>query len=86
METTISKYQVVQTGRYNGQFQIMQGWMGNKGFNPDFISKNKKDGTPATFPASITFESDQVAIDFFLFCLKDITGKDYAEKTEEAPF
>jgi hypothetical protein len=86
METKISKYQVLQTGRYNGNFQIMQGWVGNNGFKPDFISKKQKDGTAKTFPASITFESDQAAVEFFLFCLKDITGKEYAEKTEEAPF
>ena len=86
METKVSKYQAVQTGRYNGQYQIMQGWMGNNGFKLDFISKKQKDGTTKTFPASITFESDQAAIEFFLFCLKDITGKDYIEKTDEAPF
>lgn len=86
METKISKYQVVQTGRYNGQFQIMQGWMGNNGFKPDFISKKQKDGASKTFPASITFESDQAAVEFFLFCLKEITGKEYTAKTEEAPF
>ena len=86
METTISKYQVVQTGRYNGQFQIMQGWMGNKGFKPDFISKKQKDGTEKVSPASITFSDDPAAVEFFLFCLKELTGKEYIEKTDEAPF
>ena len=87
MEITISKYQMVQTGRYNGQFQIIQGWENNKGdFRPNFISKRQKDGTEKAYPASITFESDQAAVEFFLFCLKDITGKEYAEKTEETPF
>lgn len=86
METKVSKYQVLQTGRYNGQFQIMQGWMGNNGFKPDFISKKQKDGTTKSFPASITFSDDPAAKDFFLFCLKELTGKEYAEKVEDAPF
>jgi hypothetical protein len=80
METKISKYQMVQTGRYNGQFQIIQGWENTKGdFRPNFISKRQKDGTDKAYPASITFESDEVAIAFLRSCLAEL-------KAEEAPF
>ena len=88
METKVSKYQMVQTGRYNGQFQIMLGWENKAGeFKPNFINKRQKDGTEKSYPASITFEDNAIAAAFLLSCLKELTGKYYIEEpVEEAPF
>lgn len=86
METKVSKYQTLQTGRYNGQFQIMLGWENKSGeFKPNFFSKRQKDGTEKSYPASITFEDDKIAIEFHLSCLKELTGKDYIEKPIDKP-
>ena len=80
METKVSKYQTLQTGRYNGQFQIMLGWVNNKGeFKVSFINKRQKDGTEKSYPASITFEDDATAVAFFRACLGELNA-------EEAPF
>ena len=80
METKVSKYQTLQTGRYNGQFQIMLGWVNKSGeFKPNFFSKRQKDGTEKSYPASITFEDDKTAIAFFRACLAELN-------TEDAPF
>lgn len=80
METKVSKYQMLQTGRYNGQFQIMLGWENNKGeFKPNFISKRQKDGSEKAYPASVIFEDDKTAAAFFRACLTELNA-------EEAPF
>ena len=77
METKISKYQMLQTGRYNGKFQIIQGWENNKGeFKPNFITKRQKDGTEKSYPASITFEDDATAVAFFRACLAELNAED----------
>ena len=80
METKVSKYQMLQTGRYNGQYQIMLGWENKSGeFKPNFFSKRQKDGTEKSYPASITFEDDATAVAFFRACLGELNA-------EEAPF
>ena len=80
METKVSKYQMLQTGRYNGQFQIMLGWENKSGeFKPNFFSKRQKDGTEKSYPASITFEDDATAAAFFRACLVELN-------TEDVPF
>jgi hypothetical protein len=73
MQIKINEYDTIETGRYNGKWQIKPGRVDQNGiFRPDFKQIKKKDGTTQAIPVSITFDKDEDAIEFFKACVKDL--------------
>lgn len=83
MQIKINKYDVVETGRYNCNFQLKLGKLGKKDgkFYQYFMSIKKQDGSQQTIPVTLTFDSDDDAKSFFKKCYEAIETK-----TEDVPF
>jgi hypothetical protein len=57
MQLKINQYDTVETGEYNGKWQIKVGRVDQEGnFRPHFQSIKKKDGSQINVPVSLTFE------------------------------
>jgi hypothetical protein len=65
MQIKINNYDSVETGRYNGKFQIKLGKIGKEEkFYQAFMQVKKKDGSEINVPVCLTFESDEDAANF----------------------
>ena len=72
MQIKINEYDTIETGRYNGKWQIKAGRVKDGKFYPDFKQIKKKDGSMINVPVSLTFDKDEDAIEFLKACAKDI--------------
>lgn len=73
MQVKINQYDTVETGRYNGKWQMKPGKLDQEGgFRPDFKSIKRKDGSSQSIPVSITFDTDANAIAFLKACIAEI--------------
>lgn len=73
MQLKINQYDTVETGRFNGKWQIKVGRLDQEGnFKPHFQSVRKKDGSTLKVPVSLTFDTDADAVNFLNACAKDL--------------
>lgn len=72
MQIKVNDYDSVETGRYNGKWQIKAGRVKDGKFYPDFKQIKKKDGSMMNIPVTITFDRDEDAVEFFKLCVKDL--------------
>jgi hypothetical protein len=76
MQLKINQYDTVETGHYQGKWQIKVGRVDEHGkFWPHFQSIKKKDGSQINVPVSLTFDDYKDRIEFLSLCSEDI-GED----------
>jgi hypothetical protein len=93
MQLKINQYDTVETGIYNGKWQIKVGRVDQEGnFRPHFQSIKKKDGSQINVPVTLTFDSNEDRFSFLSMCAKE-AGYMLAENnakpqppTEDVPF
>ncbi|HHT9136525.1 MAG: hypothetical protein PHE15_03675 [Dehalococcoidales bacterium] len=65
MQIKINQYDSVETGRYNGKYQIKLGKIGKEDkFYQAYMQVRKKDGTEINVPVCLTFEQDEDVANF----------------------
>lgn len=65
MQIKINQYDSVETGRYNGKYQIKLGKIGKEDkFYQAYMQVRKKDGTEINVPVCLTFEQDEDVVNF----------------------
>jgi hypothetical protein len=85
MQLKINQYDTVETGTYNGKWQIKVGRIDQEGnFRPHFQSIKKKDGSQINVPVSLTFDSDNDRLVFLEMCADEM-GYKLVEKTPQPP-
>lgn len=73
MQIKINNYDTVETGRYNGKFQIKLGKVGKDDkFYQAFMQVKKKDGSVLNVPVCLTFETDVDAVEFLKSCANEL--------------
>jgi hypothetical protein len=78
MERATTKYDVVQTGVYQGNHQAKLGWYDKAGqFKVKSYPVKNKEGEEKFIPVSVTIGDDDTAVQFLLDWLKEITNMDY---------
>ena len=76
MQLKINAYDTVETGEYNGKWQIRVGYINKNGeFKPYFKSVTNKDGSTRSVPMSLTFDDYKTRIEFLNVCAENI-GED----------
>jgi hypothetical protein len=76
MQLKINQYDTVETGTYNGKWQIKVGYISKEGaFKPYYKSIRNKDGSTTAVPVSLTFDDYKDRIEFLSLCSEDI-GED----------
>lgn len=89
MQIKINEYDTIETGRYNGKWQIKAGRVKDGKFYPDFKQIKKKDGSMINVPVSLTFDSESDKMAFLRMCADEM-GCELVEKqpqpTEDVPF
>jgi hypothetical protein len=90
MQLKINQYDTVETGTYNGKWQIKVGRVDQEGtFRPHFQSIKKKDGSQINVPVTLTFEHDDDILAFLTLCAEEM-GFDIVRKqqppTDDVPF
>ena len=88
MRFQINAYDTIETGRYNGKFQIKIGRVGKDDkFYQDFKLAKKKDGTEIKVPVTMTFDRDSDVSKFFDVCEIELKGVDNPKvETPDIPF
>jgi hypothetical protein len=85
MQLKINQYDTVETGTYNGKWQIKVGRVDQEGkFWPHFQSIKKKDGSQINVPVTLTFDSDTDKFAFVDMCANEM-GYKLVEKTQQPP-
>jgi hypothetical protein len=85
MQLKINQYDTVETGTYNGKWQIKVGYINKNGeFKPYFKSVTNKDGSTRSVPVSLTFDSDTDKFAFVDMCADEM-GYKLVEKTQQPP-
>jgi hypothetical protein len=85
MQLKINQYDTVETGTYNGKWQIKVGYIIKNGeFIPYFKSVTNKDGSTRSVPVSLTFDSDTDKFAFVDMCADEM-GYKLVEKTQQPP-
>ena len=75
MRFKINEYDTIETGRYNGKFQIKIGRVGKDDkFYQDFKIVKKKDGSEIKVPVTMTFDNDDDAYQCFDLCAIELKG------------
>ena len=83
MDLKVTDFDTIRTGVYNGKHQAVVGFINKAGeFKPRTHKVIKKDGTEVYPPISITIGDKEMATDFLLGWLKEITGEEY----QQVPF
>lgn len=89
MQLKINQYDTVETGTYNGKWQIKVGRVDEHGkFWPHFQSIKKKDGSQINVPVTLTFDSDSDRLDFLCMCAKEagyILAENNAKQPQQPP-
>jgi len=76
MQLKINQYDTVETGEYNGKWQIKVGRVDQEGnFRPHFQSIKKKDGSQINVPVTLTFDSDDDRKNFIDMCCNELGYK-----------
>ena len=88
MRFKINEYDTIETGRYNGKFQIKIGRVGKDDkFYQDFKIVKKKDGSEIKVPVTMTFDNDDDATHLFYLCECELKGLDHEKvETPDIPF
>ena len=85
MQLKINQYDTIETGEYNGKWQIKVGRIDQEGkFWPHFQSIKKKDGSQINVPVSLTFDSDNDRLVFLEMCAGE-AGYELVVKTPQPP-
>jgi hypothetical protein len=85
MQLKINQYDTVETGHYQGKWQIKVGRVDQEGkFWPHFQSIKKKDGSQINVPVTLTFDSDTDKFAFVDMCA-DAMGYKLTEKIQQPP-
>jgi hypothetical protein len=73
MQIKINQYDSVETGRYNGKYQIKLGKIGKEDkFYQAYMQVKKKDGTEINVPVCLTFERDEDVVNFIRSVAQDV--------------
>lgn len=76
MQIKINSYDTVETGHYQGKWQIKVGYISKEGaFKPYYKSIRNKDGSTTAVPVSLTFDDYKARIEFLNVSAEDI-GED----------
>ena len=85
METVTTKYDVVQTGTYQGNHQVLSGYYDKAGqFKTKLYPVKTKAGIEKFVPVAVTIGDKETAVKFLTDWLQEITGMKYVP--EETPF
>ena len=85
MQLKINTYDTIETGEYNGKWQIKVGRVDQEGkFWPHFQSIKKKDGSQINVPVSLTFDSDAERLNF-IETIANESGYELIEKPQQPP-
>jgi hypothetical protein len=85
MQLKINQYDTVETGIYNGKWQIKVGRVDQEGnFRPHFQSIKKKDGSQINVPVTLTFDSDAERLNF-IETIANESGYELIEKPQQPP-
>ena len=84
MITKINQYDVLQTGKYKGNHQVIVGYLDKEeNFKPKFCAVKNKQGDMITIPLAIMFGSDAETILFLEAWIDEIKKP---KSTEDVPF
>jgi len=87
MDYKTNKYQSLKLDRYNGKFQILVGSLWSDGsWHQDFKQVKQKDGSTKNYPVTITFDEDQIAVEFFKRGLEELKEIPSQSQTDDIPF
>jgi len=85
MQLKINQYDTIETGEYNGKWQIKVGYINKNGeFKPYFKSVTNKDGSTRSVPMSLTFDSDAERLNF-IETIANESGYELIEKPQQPP-
>lgn len=83
MQLKINQYDTIETGEYNGKWQIRVGYVSKTGeFKPYFKSVRNQYGSTRSVPVSLTFDSDADIWTFLNGCA-DEHGYEVIEKKQQ---
>lgn len=89
MEKSTTKYDVIQTGIYNGNYQAKLGYFDKEGnFKIKSYPAKNKAGEEKFVPVCVTIGEKEMAVSFLLDWLEEITGDRYEVlniKPQQAP-